>query len=140
MARKPKSKREFVDRMLSYDFTGDIRDLFDHQCTLKRGGSNKIILRDAETGRDWILTVSLPRTEEMKRDANAKREERGTAPARQAPRRGAVHVGERAEAEPAPAQPAPRARNIRRTTGAGATQAAQPTMQGGTEAPQGGAR
>lgn len=59
--RDPKTKEELLDRMLRYDFEGDIRDTGAEKATLKRMGPNRLQLQFPRTGKIFELSIHLPR-------------------------------------------------------------------------------
>lgn len=64
--KAPRSKSEFMNRILSYDFTGDLREMFPGGVNLTRMASNMLLL----TAKDnpeirFLLSVHIPRTEEQ---------------------------------------------------------------------------
>lgn len=63
--REPKTKADFISRMMSFDFNGDIRSLFPAGCVLTRTGTNSIAITSLSTSKKWVLKVSLPRKEEV---------------------------------------------------------------------------
>lgn len=66
MSKEPKTKEQFLNRMLSIDFTGDIRDLAaDRNITLKRTSANKLALTFQSSGQTFELVVRKPRSPEQ---------------------------------------------------------------------------
>lgn len=63
--REPKTKADFISRMMSFDFNGDIRSLFPAGCVLTRTGTNSIAITSLSTSKKWVLKVSLPRKEDV---------------------------------------------------------------------------
>lgn len=64
--RAPRSKTEFMNRVLSYDFTGDLRDLFPGGVNLTRVASNSLMLTAKDNPETrFLLSVHIPRTEEQ---------------------------------------------------------------------------
>lgn len=63
MARKrdPRTKEEFLDRMLSFDFDGDIRHLGVEAATIQRLGPNALRLKFPDSDQVFDLTVHKPR-------------------------------------------------------------------------------
>lgn len=63
MARKrdPRTKEELLDRMLSYDFDGDIRHLGVEPATIQRTGANSLRLKFPDSDQVFDLTVHKPR-------------------------------------------------------------------------------
>lgn len=59
--RDPRTKEEFLDRMLSYDFDGDIRHLGVGEATIQRASANSVWVRFPTSERDYLLTIRLPR-------------------------------------------------------------------------------
>lgn len=59
--RDPRTKEELLDRMLSYDFDGDIRHLGAEEATIQRAAPNAVWLRFPDSGRSYLLSVRLPR-------------------------------------------------------------------------------
>lgn len=80
--RDPRTKEELLDRMLSFDFDGDIRHLGKENASIHRIARNKIELRFPDSDRTYELTVRLPRGEQKA----ARREEPVEAPEKPTPR------------------------------------------------------
>lgn len=59
--RDPRTKEELLNRMLSYDFDGDIRNLGEETARLVRVAPNRLELQFPATGRCYELAVKLPR-------------------------------------------------------------------------------
>lgn len=70
----PRTKEAVLDRMLSYDFDGDIRHLGVEPARLTRTARNRMLLTFPTSGITYELTVRRPRTE------NPKDETRSFAP------------------------------------------------------------
>lgn len=109
--RDPRTKEEFLNRLLSYDFSGDIRDLaIDRNLIIKRAGANVLDLHFPASDQHFQLVVRKPRTEEALerlRNTRANRANKeALSPAAQ----------ERIEEEPPPQQhaPPPPRRGVRR--------------------------
>lgn len=101
--RDPRTKEELFDRMLSYDFDGDIRHLGVEPATIVRTSPNKLLLTFPDSGVTFELEVHRPR-------------EFSQAAARAAPRESRSFRDDRDDGlrrlttiEPEP-EPAPRAR------------------------------
>lgn len=64
--RAPRSKSEFMTRILSYDFSGDLRDLFPGGVNLTRMASNMLLLTAKENPETrFLLSVHIPYTKEQ---------------------------------------------------------------------------
>lgn len=61
--RDPRTKQELLDRMMSFDFDGDIRHLGAEDAQLKRLAPNRVELRFPASDRTFELSVRIPRTE-----------------------------------------------------------------------------
>lgn len=59
--RDPRTKEELLDRMLSFDFDGDIRHLGAEPAQLSRIAPNRLELKFPISGRCYELSVKLPR-------------------------------------------------------------------------------
>lgn len=59
--RDPRTKEEFLDRMLSFDFDGDIRHLGVEPATIQRMGPNALRLKFPDSDQVFDLTVHKPR-------------------------------------------------------------------------------
>lgn len=59
--RDPRTKEELFDRMLSYDFDGDIRHLGVEPATIVRTSPNKLLLTFPDSGVTFELEVHRPR-------------------------------------------------------------------------------
>jgi hypothetical protein len=64
--RDPRTKEEVLDRMLSYDFDGDVRNVGAEQARLTRTAANKLLLTFPATGITYELEVHRPRAENVK--------------------------------------------------------------------------
>lgn len=64
-ARSPRSKEELVNKMLSYDFDGDIRKLGEG-VSIVRTRPNQVRLSFPDSGRVFDLTVHMPREEQRR--------------------------------------------------------------------------
>jgi hypothetical protein len=93
--RDPRTKEEFLDRILRFDFDGDIRNIGAEPATIVRTGANALLLTFPESGVTFELSVHRPR------EFSQAAESRSFAPST----RGLRHVAPPAEA---PAQEAPR--------------------------------
>jgi hypothetical protein len=60
-SRDPRTKEELLDRMLSFDFDGDIRHLGVEQASLVRIAGNKLVLRFPHSGKEYELAVHIRR-------------------------------------------------------------------------------
>lgn len=58
--RDPQTKREVIDRMLSFDFTGDIRDIGEGKARLERVSPQSFLLT-FPSGRTYEFVVRIPR-------------------------------------------------------------------------------
>lgn len=58
--RDPRTKRELVDRLMSYDFGGDFRNLGALGVDVLRKADNKVTLRFKESGQEFELTIRKP--------------------------------------------------------------------------------
>lgn len=61
MHTDPKTKEQFVDRILSYDFDGDFTALGVYRAQLTRLSPNKFSLKFPATGQNYELIVKKPR-------------------------------------------------------------------------------
>lgn len=59
--RDPRTKEELLDRMLSFDFDGDIRHLGVEAASVVRSGPNRLLLTFPDSGTTFELTVHRPR-------------------------------------------------------------------------------
>lgn len=80
--RDPKTKEDFVNRILSYDFDGDIRHLGQGDAKLERTGAQSFRLT-FQSGKTFELVVRIPRDEASSHQQVASRgsEERSFSPA-----------------------------------------------------------
>lgn len=75
MAKEPKTKEQFLNRMLMSDFSGDIRDLAaDRNVQIRRVSANVLDLHFLASDQHFQLVVRKPRSEEQIAKMNAKRE------------------------------------------------------------------
>lgn len=75
----PKTKREVVDRLLSYDFEGDIRQIGETPAKLERTGAQSFRVTFPESGRTYEFLVRIPRDAEEKVAASRPSEARSFA-------------------------------------------------------------
>jgi hypothetical protein len=61
MKRDPRTKEELLNRMLSFDFDGDIRHLGEEPATVQRQGPNSLLLKFPATNTVFELSVHRPR-------------------------------------------------------------------------------
>jgi hypothetical protein len=61
MKRDPRTKEEFLDRILRFDFDGDVRNIGAQPATIVRTGANSLQLTFPETGTTFELSVHRPR-------------------------------------------------------------------------------
>lgn len=59
--RAPRTKEELINKMLSFDFDGDIRHLGEN-VTLQRVAPHVVRLMFPDTGRVFDLTAHIPRS------------------------------------------------------------------------------
>lgn len=75
--RAPRSKSEFMTRILSYDFSGDLRDLFPGGVNLTRMASNSLMLTAKDNPETrFLLSVHIPYTKEQLAARQEKQEAR----------------------------------------------------------------
>jgi len=60
--RSPRTKEELLNKMLSFDFDGDIRTL-GPETRIKRTAPNEITLEFPDIDRKYVLSVHIPREE-----------------------------------------------------------------------------
>lgn len=64
--RAPRSKSEFMSRILSYDFTGDLREMFPGGVNLTRMSSSSLMITSKKNPETrFLIAVHIPRTEEQ---------------------------------------------------------------------------
>jgi hypothetical protein len=68
--KPPQSKRELLNRMLSYDFDGDLRKL-GPSAQISRVNANTLELRFPATDQTYLLSVHIPRGEKAGRSTAA---------------------------------------------------------------------
>lgn len=73
--RDPKTKEDILNRMLSYDFDGDIRHLGEEPAQITRTGAHTLRLTFPASGRVFDVSVHRPREFSQPRP-QAEREER----------------------------------------------------------------
>ena len=81
MYTDPKTKEQFMDRILSLDFDGDFTELGAYRAKLRRIAPNKFSLDFPATGQNYELVVRKPRLVKRKPRAAAapiERPKRGT--------------------------------------------------------------
>lgn len=64
-ARDPRTKEEFLSRLLSYDFQGDIRQVGEFPASLIRTGPNKLEITFPKSGVTFELVVRRPRLDSL---------------------------------------------------------------------------
>lgn len=67
MTSDPKTKEQFLNRILSYDFDGNFGSLGEGRITVSRIAPNKIAIRFPATGQYYELVVRKPRVQESSR-------------------------------------------------------------------------
>lgn len=103
--RDPKTKEQLLDRMLSYDFDGDIRHLGEDTATIVRTGANTLLLSFPASGITFELEVHRPREFSKAVVRQLGGEQRSFAPAGEGATSRLERVGEEAPApQPAPAK------------------------------------
>lgn len=107
--RDPRTKEELLDRMLSFDFDGDIRHLGVETASVVRSGPNRLLLSFPDSGVTFELTVHRPRefSQHVAKSSGRDRESRSFSPS------GGGDGLRRLEKEPEPA-PAPKRKYTRR--------------------------
>lgn len=105
--RDPRTKEDFLDRMLRYDFDGDIRNLGGTTASIVRIGANALRLTFPDSGVVFDLTVHRPREEN--KQAAAVREAVSAGQRAQEP----ASFAQDADEEPAPVDETPRRRKGR---------------------------
>lgn len=78
--RDPRTKEELLDRMLSFDFDGDIRHLGVETASVVRSGPNRLLLTFPDSGVTFELTVHRPREFSQHVAKSAGRENRSFSP------------------------------------------------------------
>lgn len=64
--KAPRSKAEFMSRILSYDFTGDLREMFPGGVNLTRMSSSSLMITSKNNPETrFLISVHIPRTEEQ---------------------------------------------------------------------------
>lgn len=61
MHTDPRTKSDFLNRMMSFDFDGDIRHIGAENATITRIRANAIKLVFPTTGKEFELVVRMPR-------------------------------------------------------------------------------
>lgn len=59
--RDPRTKEEFLDRILRFDFDGDVRNIGAEPATIVRTGANSLLLTFPATGTTFELSIHRPR-------------------------------------------------------------------------------
>lgn len=96
--REPRTKRDFLDRMLSIDFSGDLRDLSPNRnIQLKREGATSLRVVFPDTDKTFVLRISMPRSEEALAKLHAKREQRANAAAKKRRKSPVIERGDGAQ-------------------------------------------
>lgn len=62
--REPRTKQELLSRILSMDFSGDLRTLSPNGAQLKRTAPNKLEVMLPTSGKKFELVVRRPKSEE----------------------------------------------------------------------------
>lgn len=76
----PRTKEELLNKMLSYDFNGDIRTLGEG-ARIERTAANALTLHFPEIGRTYELVARIPRSTAKAGRKPGAQEEDWTAPA-----------------------------------------------------------
>lgn len=61
MYSDPKTKEDFVNRLLSYDFNGDFTDLGEEPATVTRVSPYRFAVKFKATGQNYEIVVRKPR-------------------------------------------------------------------------------
>lgn len=69
--RDPRTKEELLDRMLSFDFDGDIRHLGKGEASLTRLAANRMLLSFKDSGKTFELSVHIPRGEDRPQETRS---------------------------------------------------------------------
>jgi hypothetical protein len=114
MARKndPRTKEQLLDRMMSFDFDGDIRHLGVEPASIVRVSPNTLRLTFPDSGVTYELSVHRPR--EFSQAAQRSGESRSFAPSGEEPSTRGLR---RTQPEEAPAAEEPRQRKRRKDAG-----------------------
>lgn len=59
--RDPRTKEDFLNRMFSFDFSGDIRQLGERTATLERTSANKALVTFPASDTTFELVIRKPR-------------------------------------------------------------------------------
>lgn len=126
MARKndPKTKEQLLDRMMSFDFDGDIRHLGVEPASIVRVSPNTLRLTFPDSGVTYELSVHRPREfSQAAQRAGESRSFGGSAQSRQEDRQEegreppSTRGLRRTQPDEAPAEDAPRQRKRRKDAG-----------------------
>lgn len=71
--RDPRTKEDFLDRILRYDFDGDIRAIGSEPARIERTAANTLRLTFPATGTTYEISVHRPRDEAPRSAAQAPR-------------------------------------------------------------------
>lgn len=81
--RDPRTKEDFLDRLLRYDFDGDIRNIGAEPARVERTAANTLRLTFPDTGTTYEISVHRPREEAPARPARqVQQPQRQAAPQR----------------------------------------------------------
>lgn len=73
MTRDPKTKEQFLNRIMSYDFDGDFSSLGEGKPKVSRIAANKVAIDFPMTGQHYELVVRKPRVKPVRAVRNTKR-------------------------------------------------------------------
>lgn len=104
--RDPKTKGEVVDRLLSFDFEGDIRQIGAEPARLERTGAQSFRVTFPASDRTYEFVVRIPRDEEKLETRRAGQGDNRTSEERSfSPAPGSPEAGADADQQPAAERP-----------------------------------
>lgn len=66
MNTDPRTKEQFLNRILSYDFDGDLAHIGESKAVIERITSNRVCVRLPATGQHYEIVIRKPRAKPIR--------------------------------------------------------------------------
>lgn len=73
MHTDPRTKEQLLNRLLSYDFDGDLANIGETRAAITRTAANRVDIRFPATGQHFALIVRKPRAKPLQKPRRAAR-------------------------------------------------------------------
>lgn len=73
MHTDPRTKEQLLNRLLSYDFDGDLANIGESRAAITRTAANRVDIRFPTTGQHFALIVRKPRVKPLHKPRRAAR-------------------------------------------------------------------